>query len=277
MKNEPIRHHFIPQFILRNFSKDGITVHYYNKNHGKTSTIAIRDLFMERNLYRFEEELPDTPTQIESDLARYEGQIANILKHKILSMQDVVLSPEEVDAVKLFLAIMGFRSAYTEQIVNDNIFVKNSWKHNLRYLVNCRSIDEVFVNDDIDDAIKIFMRRDTEGIFGRYMVIVESPDEEGFVLGDAYPVAITGMLYNGVPVPMYDIFPISPRRAILLACKGLDGAPRDVAQMRELIFRPPSSTPDGMTKIRVKRLHPEELNHLNTYIKQEAKTGYITI
>ena len=277
MKNEPIRHHFIPQFILRNFSEDGMTVHYYNIIHGKTSTIAIRDLFMVKNLYRFEEELPDTPTQIEADLARYEGQIANIFKHKFLSGQDVVLSPEEVDAVKLFLAILGFRSAYTEQIVNDNIFVKSSWKHNLRYLVNCRSIDEVLVNDDIDDAIKIFMRRDTEGIFGRHIVVVESPDEEGFVLGDTYPVAITGTLYNGVPVPMYDIFPISPKRAVLLACKGIDGAPRDVVQMREMIFRQPYADPDGMIKIRVKRLHPEEFNHLNAYIKQEAKTGYITI
>ena len=58
MKNEPIRHHYIPQFILRQFSEDGTTVHFVEKTSETGSRMNIRDVFMERNLYRDEKNYP---------------------------------------------------------------------------------------------------------------------------------------------------------------------------------------------------------------------------
>lgn len=73
-KKEPIRHHYVPQFILRNFCDDNGYVNYFNKN---TNIIALReprDIFMERNLYRDQVNYPENPTKIETDLRSMKGK-----------------------------------------------------------------------------------------------------------------------------------------------------------------------------------------------------------
>ena len=78
---EPIRHHYIPKFIIRNFSprKDDF-VPYYDIKRKDYFNKSIDEVFMHHNLYRDEENNPDNPTQIESDLAKYECEIAKIIK-----------------------------------------------------------------------------------------------------------------------------------------------------------------------------------------------------
>ena len=81
MKKEPIRHHYIPQFILRNFAfDDSGRVLFYNKNLKTVSKIETRDVFMEKNLYRDEINHTSNPTQIEHDLAVYENEVSHIIK-----------------------------------------------------------------------------------------------------------------------------------------------------------------------------------------------------
>ncbi len=70
--NEPIRHHFIPQFILHNFCFNERKTNYYDI---KAKTIMVkntREIFMEKNLYRDELNSAAEPTQIEKDFAKVE-------------------------------------------------------------------------------------------------------------------------------------------------------------------------------------------------------------
>ena len=65
MKKEPIRHHYIPQFILRNFAfDDSGKILYYDKKQNTVSVVDSRDIFMEKNLYRDEINNFGEPTQI---------------------------------------------------------------------------------------------------------------------------------------------------------------------------------------------------------------------
>ena len=74
MKKEAIKHHYIPKFILKNFCFDDFGhTNYYDRKSGEISIQDIRDIFMQRNLYRDEINHQDAPTQIETDLGRYEG------------------------------------------------------------------------------------------------------------------------------------------------------------------------------------------------------------
>lgn len=54
MKNEPIRHHYIPRFILRNFCFDleEKLLYYYDRGKHELSKKRMQDVFMVRNLYR---------------------------------------------------------------------------------------------------------------------------------------------------------------------------------------------------------------------------------
>ena len=70
MMNEAKRHHYIPQFILRNFcfDKSRTLLNYYDKNTKKTSIKHSKDVFMDMHLYRDEINHQNRPTTIETDI-----------------------------------------------------------------------------------------------------------------------------------------------------------------------------------------------------------------
>ena len=108
MKNEPIRHHYIPQFILRNFSFDGGKhVKYFDKKTKQKREEEVRDVFMAKHLYRDEINSPDNPTKIESDLAVFENEASHIIKNKFLQLSEFTLDLEEIAKLKLFFFSNG--------------------------------------------------------------------------------------------------------------------------------------------------------------------------
>lgn len=254
MHSEPIRHHYIPQFILKNFCFEEQYLHYFDKQTGCVSVKDTRDVFMVRNLYRDEINSPLDPVKIEKDLAEYEREVAPIMKERFLSEREIFLSAEEEAKIRLFFAIMGFRSLNAKLCFGEKISKQSKafykqyqadgnildlWKRNLGYIVQCRSFEEVWNHPHIDDPMKLFFRRDTIGYFGKYIAVVEANEENAFVIGDTYPVVIQGILPNGLPLIMYDIFPISSNRVVFMANNGVQGTPKDVLVLREFLFQPP--------------------------------------
>lgn len=291
MKIEPKRHHYIPQFILKNFCYDENNhLLYFDKQSGKISSEDTRDVFMVKNLYRDEINNADNPTKIEKDLAVFENEVSRIIKDKFLGGRDIILTLQEDQKLKLFFAIMGFRSKETNHKFGDKIsreskvFYKqyqhdgdytDLWKRNLGYVVNCRSIEEVLNHPHIDDPFKVFFRRDTVGIFGMYIVVVEAKGNDGFIIGDTYPVVISGSTDSGLQLHLYSIHPISHNRTILLADVGAEAAPRYVTNFRECVLRQPTlDNVSGTIKIRVKGLYPEEVQHLNREIAKNSNEGF---
>lgn len=243
---------------------------------------------MEKNLYR-DTANGDDPVRIERDLARFEGEISKIIRERFLYGDKVVLTPEENEKLLLFFAIMGFRSKNTSMQFEkgmskqgrifyshyqNNGKLSDLWKRNLSSIVNCRSLSEVIEHPDIDDPFKVFFMRDTFGFFGRYLVIAERKDSEAFIIGDTYPVEITGELDNGINLNMFSLFPISPNRIIIVANNGVEGAPRDVRVFRECVLRKPRMDNNDLI-LRVKRIYSEEVNFINAVIKKEAREGII--
>lgn len=291
MKNEPIRHHYIPQFILRSFSFDGSgNVYYYDKSKSLVSVEETRNVFMSKHLYRDEINSPDSPTRLEHNLAVYENEVSKIIKNKFLKCNEFTLDMEEDARLKLFFAIMSFRSENTSRLFKNGLskesqkiysrYQKNRnfedlWKRNLGFLVSCRSIEEVIDHPQIDDMIKIFFCRDTIGISGLYFVVAESFGGDEFVIGDTYPVEITGNLPNGIPLHLYSVFPISPERVLLVVSKRADCTPREYATLRPSVLTLPKTNSDGTYTLRVKKLYPEEVKKLNSYIIKEATIGIV--
>lgn len=285
--NEPIRHHYIPQFILRNFSADRKHLNYYDKSARSITVKETREIFMSPNLYRDEINHPGDWARIEKDFGNFEREIAGILSGSFLSDDDVIINIEEYEELKLFLALMGVRSLRTSKAFAKNNpsnrqfykeFQKNGdltdmWKRNLGYLVNCRSLREVEEHSLIDDPFKMFMHRDVVGYIGRYISIVKSREPFEFVISDAYPTVIYGQLPNGIPIELYSIFPISYNRVLLFPCIGAEGAPASIREMRECIFTPPSAIDNMRLKLRARALYEEEVGFINKQIFSNAETG----
>lgn len=255
MNKEPIKHHYIPQFILRNFCFDDRRhLFYFDKKTSKILKKTPKEIFMVRNLYYDDINNPDEPTKIEKDMARFESEVAQIITERFLNEDDIAITLAEDEKLKLFFAIMAFRSKTTsnkfgirasdESKVFYSMYQKNGdlsdfWKRNLGNLVNCRSLKEVWYHKEIDDPIKIFFMRDTFGYSGLYFVVAERRGHTNFIISDAYPTIIYGVMEGGMELPMYSIFPISPDRIILLAANGVEGAPRNVAVFSDEVLKKP--------------------------------------
>lgn len=290
MNKEPIRHHYIPQFILRNFCfNDNNELYYYDKESQETTIRNTRDVFMEKNLYRDEINYSNNPTQIEKDLSRFENEVSQIINGRFLNDKEITLTFDEEERLRIFFAIMGFRSKNASNIFSENTDRENKefysyfqgndnlqdlWKRNLGYIVNCRTVEEILNHENIDIPIKIFFQRDTIGFFGMYFAVVERKEKEDFIIGDAYPIIENGLLDNGIQVPIYSMFPISPSRVILLVSNGAEATPRDVVNLRRCVFTKPKVDNDNMTfTIRVKGIYNEEVRHLNSMAVKHAQEG----
>ena len=253
----------------------------------------VRDLFMERNLYR-DTINDENPVKIEEDLARFENEVAHIIKDKFLEKNEFVLTQSEDEKLKLFFALMSFRSKSTQELFkkklskeSKNIYsnwqhnknFEDLWKRNLGKLVKCRSLEDVRNNKEIDEPIKIFLQRDTFGLFGKYFCVVEPKDVGEFVLSDGYPITFRGVCESpfcaSFEVDIYDIFALSPQRAILFANIGCKGTPKDILKMRDLVFNEPIRNEKNELLFRVKKLYLEEVEIINNMIIEHAKKGFI--
>lgn len=293
MKNEPIRHHYIPQFILRNFCfDDNNNLYYYDRESNTVSVKKTQDVFIKRNLYRDEINSPEKKTKIETDLAKYESEVAKIINERFLHGNDIYLTLEEDEKLKLFFAIMGFRNENAYRLFGDNMtedskafYLKyqedgnfnDLWKRNLGQLANCRSLKDVFDNPLIDEPIKAFMARDTYNLAGKYFVVVEKRGDRDFVIGNSYPTGITGYddEKKGLVLLMFEIFPLSPNRVLLFAANGVDNAPKVASRLRYDIFRRPIlNEQTGKIRIHVKKIYKNDVDFINEAIVNNSKIGF---
>lgn len=245
---------------------------------------------MARNLYRDEINYSADPVKIEKDLAGYEREVAQIIKERFLSEREIFLSLEEEAKLRLFFAIMGFRSLNTSQHFGEKISKQSTvfykqyqadgniidmWKRNLGHIVQCRSFEEVWNHPHVDDPMKLFFQRDTVGYLGKYIAVAEANDDNAFVIGDSYPVVINGILPNGLPLIMYEIFPISSKRVLFMANNGVQGTPRDVLVLREFLFQPPKFIEESnLLRIRAKKLCTDEVQFINREVAKNATQGF---
>lgn len=285
MKNIPVNHHYIPRFILRNFCTKGDNLCYFDIKRKQSCMREISNVFVVPNLYT--DINNDNPTQIEEDLSKFENEASVILKKFISAKNEVVITIEENDKLMLFLAIMGFRSINAKKAIskedNKNFYsfwqedgrITDFWRRNLGYLANCRSIKEVIDNPNIDVPIKIFMMRDTLGIFGLYFIIAERRGGEDFILSDAYPAMIYGAAPNGFEMMMYSFFPLSPSRLLIVAGNGVKGTHPDIKIFDDcLLTKPVISRDKTKISIRIRKIYEDHVKYVNGEMMKCCKEGF---
>ena len=286
VNNEPIRHHFIPQFIIRSFGIGSMHIQYYDKLQRRESYREIREVFMGQYLYRDDRHHPDNLMQIETDLGEFEREMAPVIK-RFVNDADIVITKEEDEKLKLFFSIMGFRAksvsksystnikqitkAYLGKYLQDEEYI-DLWRRNLGLLAKCRSCEEVLSNSAIDKPIRDFVRRDMKGYHGTYFAVVQSDDSEEFVLGDVYP---TEVRYG--EFPMYEVFPISPSRAILQCWDGIikDVPPSERGLSKMACFQHPKEDAAGSLRIHIRNIDVNDLNEINRMVFNAAEEGIV--
>ena len=283
----PIKHHYIPQFLIRPFCNEHGTLLYYDLKTHKTTERKPEEIFMERYLYKDVVNNPDDPVLLEKEFSKLESEAARIIK-KLSSEDDVVILCEEEEKLRIFLAIMGLRSKRAlDQFCDEDSadyyvkYQKNEdfsdfWKRNLEGLVRCTSIKEIMHSTEIDQPIKLFMLRDLVGLTGIYTMLVERRGNEDFLLSDCYPLVIEGSSENGVKVQEYMIFPISPKRAIMLVSDGIQYASLGASGFDRTFFKQPILSRDGKSlRIRINKIYERDVHWINELILENACEGVV--
>lgn len=223
-------------------------------------------------------------------MARFEREASQIINDRFLNGQDISITLEEDERLKLFFAIMSFRSSVTSDKFGIGASEENKafysmyqkdgnlsdfWKRNMGNLVNCRSLKEIWNHKGIDDPIKLFFLRDTYGYFGLYFVVAERRGPIDFVISDVYPTNINGVTDWKLELKLYSIFPISPERLILLTANGACGAPKSVAFFSDEVLRKPKLNPDRKSiVIHTRKIYENEVRYINTMLMDEAQRGF---
>ena len=79
--NDPKRHHYIPQFLLKNFLDDSDRFWVFDKKKGKLHQGTPRNTFVEKNLYRtINFDHGNYSCEAEEELSRIESRAAPVIK-----------------------------------------------------------------------------------------------------------------------------------------------------------------------------------------------------
>lgn len=284
MANNPIRHHFIPQFILRNFVDEKGYLNYFNKEKNVVEYVLPKDVFARKDLYRDEKNHPALPVEIECELSRFESEVAPII-NKLLTGDIVILSKEEEEKLKLFIFTMDFRSeramknfvknvtpsskkSYSEYQTDGDM--ESYWKRNLSELAKCRSFKEVYNSKRIDKYVQFYV---FQGVGDHYLMIYRKKGKDNFVLSDKYPVV--ELFTNPLGIKFYNFYlPLSPDKVLIMVNniiqKDIKG---ELIPSGDFLFKPDSEGDNFIYT--VGKTFKKFVKALNNVSIKDCKRGYV--
>ncbi len=302
-KHKARKHHYIPQFILKNFKDENGQVKYWNKENNKLEKRNTKSVFMNINMYRDETLNEENPTQIESKFSVFECEIADLIYKKILNQNEIVLKRSELEKLRIFMTLMSFRSnSRMEQYKNNsfdestrNILLKfqpdgnfeELWKRELDALASCRNYEEIEKSELVDPIIKLDF---TNNLKGFYMTFVDARGGQ-FILSDIYPT-LEVFPVGGINIHMHCLLPLSPTRMLLLNHIMFKKENQNNPMFREMIelsqikgdaIVPPnnkykiygSMSMDDEYIYKVRKIYASDVCYMNALVLNETRVGVI--
>lgn len=300
-KNEAKRHHYIPQFILRNFTDENDQLTYWDIKEEKLEKRNTRSVFMNWHMYRDEDNHKDDPTYIESSLSVFEKEIAELIKKKILYQSEIILTRKELESLRIFLSLLSFRSdsrmnQYKEKKFNQSTFeilapfapdgnFEDLWKREIEELSKCRAYNQIRESKVIDPIIKQDFLNDLEG---QYMSFVDARGGD-FLITDIYPTLEIFPLLPDVNIHLHFIFPLSNNRLLLLNNTMFRYDVQDpiinnmkcFSQIQGDMIIPPKNhyingiinSDDDKYIYKVRKIYSDDVEYINALQLNEAKVG----
>lgn len=300
--SEPKRHHYIPQFILKNFNDENSQIYYWDIANKELQKRNTRSVFMNMHMYRDDNNYPNQPTIIESALADFECEISKIINGKLLEDNRVVLKRNELEQLRIFLSLLSFRSNLRMEQYKDNKFDNSTrnvlkefskedfeslWKKELLELAKARSFEEIRVNNNIDPIIKTDFLNDLTGM---YMTLVDARGGD-FVITDIYPTLEIFPVKLNANIHLHCLYPLSPTRMLLLNNIMFKKEIDDPIFNRMVSFSqiggdmivPPQNKyvlngtflPNDQYTYKVKRIYAKDVQYLTALQLNEAKVGVV--
>jgi len=300
-KNEPRKHHYIPQFILRKFTDDNNQVSYWNINNKTLEKRNTKSVFMNIDMYRDEENHQDNPVFIENSLSIFEREISELVNNKLLNDKEITITRAELEALRIFLSLLSFRSDLRMQQYKNKMFdecTKNIlggdgldftdlWKREVEELSKCRSYNDIEENQNISSIIKMDFLNDIKGF---YMTFLDARGGE-FLLCDVYPTLEVFPLKENVNIHLHCIYPLSSTRLLLLNHIMFKDKTNDkvfeymksLSKIKGELVSPPKNKyvkignfePNDLFIYKVNKIYESDIKYINALQLNESRIGII--
>ena len=302
MEQEAKRHHYIPQFILRNFNNENDQVLYWNISAQKLEKRNARSVFMNLHMYRDEINHSDAPTTIESHLSTFEREISELIRAKIQEEREIVLTRAELESLRIFLTLMSYRSNHRMEQYRDKKFFNQDeqllkpftkegnfidlWKREIDAIAQCRSFKEIEQNETITPTIKLEFLNELKGY---YMSIADARGGD-FLVSDVYPTLEIYPIEQNTSIHLHSLFPISPTRILLLnhiMFKNPLSSPFqhmiNLSQIKGSIIPtpknkytcPPQTMMSDLYIYKPVKMYEKDIVYINSLILNEARVGIV--
>ncbi|WP_435787162.1 DUF4238 domain-containing protein [Alteromonas sp.] len=231
MSNKPKKQHYVPQFLLKNWSKGKKEkIHIFDKKENKVFSSSVRDAGHENNFY--EDEILGYQSNTEIKLAELETIAAPIIKKIITEGNLKLLSPEEHWKLCFFTSVQMLRTNHTREflqgfqdILNERII---EWGADPKTDVeNYKEISKEEIKSSSINILNTLPIELVDEFVDKQLTLLVAPDNHSFYISDNpivkhnhFPRPHRGNL--GISLEGIEIyFPISPRYCLSFLCSKL--------------------------------------------------------
>ena len=301
-KQEPKKHHYISQLLLKRFCQEGESLYYWDNKSKRLMVKNISNIFMKESMYRSKEINPDNPVEVENNLGVFEHDITPLID-RLVSGDTVSLTTSELEELMLFLSLLSFRSDLRKEQYRNVSFDPETmkkinefkgedgfelfWKKEINALAKCRKYADIYSSKDIDSVIKHEFELD----FKNYYLSIVDTAELCFLISDVYPTLEMFPIDAGYGDYMHAIYPISSTRALVMshACfsdpfaffnpvlrrcmfaSRLKGNAFSTSQIETV--RHNETNPEDTFIYKVSAISEEETTYINCLILNETRKG----
>src|ERR1035437_6120447 len=174
--SEPIKKHFIPQFLLKGFAqgkKNKARLWTFDKKTGKTYQSSVKDTAHENQFYEAKNCLGEE-VEAEQLLAQLVDSTGSAVIREIISKEELPLSSKETIDVSYFVAAQMFRvPAIRNHMEAMRQTIISKWGRDISHINDERTIGEYSPEDAKFSSIVFFKRRSSE--------ICKNPSGKGMV------------------------------------------------------------------------------------------------
>jgi hypothetical protein len=247
--SEPIKQHFIPQFLLKGFAhgkKNKAKLWTFDKKTGRTYPSSVKDSAHENQFYKAKNYLGN---EVEAEqLTQHVDSMGSAVIRDIISKEELPLSTKELVDTSYFVAAQMFRvPAIRNEMEAMRQTIISKWGPNISDGNDKRTVGEYSPEDTKFSSI-VFLRE-----VPKYAKILQekawflwrAPIGSAYILSDNpvvrhnhidyRPRGNLGLTQEGIEV----YFPISPHLVLSFVC------PKTAAMLK--------TTPDGAAKIELQR------------------------
>ena len=220
--SKPKKHHYVPQFIMKNFSFKKNNLFVFDKQNEKIFPSTVKNTAHENYFYQ---DVHEYDVETELKLSLIEGECAPIIKRILTEESIKKINEGDHRLLCLFVAIQLSRTNNTREMISDMNNSMDMWFKKSGLKQHTEESDFKKLTDDQIKEVSISILREAgclvENLVDKNYYLIKSKENDSFYTSD-HPVTMFNHIdycQHGLALEGIEIyFPLSSRLCLAFIC-----------------------------------------------------------